>query len=1304
MFGLMRWRVNITVQLLGYLLAASIVPLVLLGLTAFEISKRIVISQAESENARLVGSLSAYLHLYNDQVDDLAANIAGNEAIGLALRQADLNKYDSYEDLEMRVSMGRILNSYVRVKGLVAIDLFSSGGEHFHVGETLDVAKVSPEVTGNLMNEALHSTQPTLWAGIRDNLNARSQYHKVISVVRAILHFSPASGKSDIVGVMVISLNDDIMRSFLKDVPLGAGAQMMEIDRNGNIALHSNSQMFGQALAPQLLQLIRNGEAVQQLSLDNTEVLMNVLGTDSRQQQLVVFTPRKLLTQKVNQLAMATFLLIVFGLMIILALVWNFERSIVRSIRAVSDGFLSLERDPQARHDPLPFRSSQDEIGQLVNGYNKHLTTLQAQRSASEELQRSEAALRNTETQLRENEAHRRAILDEMPVGVILIDRGDRIFLRNRRYLQLFSYSDADVPDMRSWWRHAYPDALERRTMRQQLAAQRHEDREGRIYWAPTVMGVHCADGEVRYTELAGLTTDSGLIVTFVDHTPHRLYQQQLELAKADAESANLAKSRFLANMSHEIRTPMNAILGMLNLMQRTELTSQQEDYVNKTESAARSLLGLLDDILDLSKVEAGKLIIDPQPFSLERMLRDLSVILSAYVGAKPIDVLFDVDSALPECLVADSPRLQQVLLNLSGNAVKFTAQGEVVVRLRELERTDDNVRVEFCVQDTGIGIAPENLERIFHSFSQAEASTTRKFGGTGLGLAISRHLVDLMGGRIELASQPGTGSRFFFALTLPIVHEVPPELRRISHGTAQPRKVLVVDDNPEACALIARMTQSWNWPTETAQSGREALQRVQSLAERDEQPYHLILVDWHMPDMDGWETVQQLREDHARRGGPRPVIVMLTNQSRETLAQRTHEEQAQIDGFLVKPFTAGMLQESALDGDAAEARVRSPRNAEGRRRRLKGLRVLVVEDNLINQQVAEELLIAEGALVSLAANGQLGVDAVAAASPQFDVVLMDLQMPILDGYAATRVIREQLGLTTLPIVAMTANAMSSDREECLAAGMTEHVGKPFNITRLVNLLLSLTGRDLTGAPPPAATMEPEPTPPPSPPAAQEPVQAQTPPQAGSDPAIDLAAALERMEGAVSLYLMVARETDKEMPDMVAQYRQAVQEDRSKAGMQMHSAKGVAGLIGARLLAEECARLEKLCKTGASVEELLAQADSLSAIVERTRAELAKVMLQLADQEDADVAPPASAPTTPALSPAALLDALNQLIPLLAASDLSVIQRYEALRPQLEKLDEADFKPLDEALRGFDLARALQCCKALRDRHQQAST
>ncbi len=464
-----------------------------------------------------------------------------------------------------------------------------------------------------------------------------------------------------------------------------------------------------------------------------------------------------------------------------------------------------------------------------------------------------------------------------------------------------------------------------------------------------------------------------------------------------EAEAASRAKSEFVANMSHEIRTPMNAVLGLLQLMERTGLDARQRDYVHKAEGAARALLAILNDILDFSKVESGKLELDDTPFRLDELLRNLSVVLSSTLQHKAVEVLFQLDPAVPRALRGDGHRLQQVLLNLAGNAIKFTQRGEVVIGLKLLDSTSDSVRIEFSVRDTGIGIAADRLAAIFEGFTQAESSTTRRFGGTGLGLAISRRLVRLMGGELQVQSTPGQGSHFHFTVDFRRDAETSAFERVIAAENDQHAalRVLIVDDNATAREVLAAMVSSFGWQVETATSGAEAIQRLEA-ATAAGHSFDILCVDWIMPGMDGWETIQRIR---ARDTGHLPAILMITAHGRELIAERLGEETNPLDGFLVKPVTPSMLFDAvaqATRGASVTVDSHTPANLPTEQP-LAGLRLLVVEDTPLNQQVARELLSHAGAEIEVASDGEQGIACVRRASLPYDAILMDIQMPSLN-------------------------------------------------------------------------------------------------------------------------------------------------------------------------------------------------------------------------------------------------------------------------------------------------------------------
>ena len=788
---------------------------------------------------------------------------------------------------------------------------------------------------------------------------------------------------------------------------------------------------------------------------------------------------------------------------------------------------------------------------------------------------------------------------------------------------------------------------------------------------------------DIRMTCVATQVQGKTSLLTGIlqDITDNKQYEKSLEEARTRAELATQTKGQFLANMSHEIRTPMNAIRGMAMLLQKTSLNAQQFDYASKIDHASRSLLSLINDILDFSKVEAGKMVLDLQPFRLDKLLRDLSVILSSNVGTKALDLVFDIDPQLPPVLLGDSMRLQQVLTNLGGNAIKFTAAGQVLISVRMKQRLQQQVRIEFAVQDSGIGIASEHLQRIFDGFSQAESSTTRKFGGTGLGLSISKRLVELMGGTLQVQSAPGQGSTFSFSIELGSSEDAP-AAPGAQHGADTPlRRVLVVDDNPIAGNSMAQMTRFWGWSTELASSGEEALQCLQGRGPGH--AFDTIYLDWQMPGMDGWQSAEQIRRWYQQEQLPQPVIVMVSGNGRDTLEQRTPEEQKLLDGFLVKPVTASMLQEATLALSTSEFRLRKRDRSSARQ--LEGMRILVVEDNLLNQQVAEELLNSEGAQVALAANGRQGVNAVASANPQFDAVLMDIQMPVMDGFAATRAIREQLGLRELPIIAMTANAMASDREECLAAGMNEHVGKPFDLSELVQTLLlhsryvprrSRAGSSSGGIASAASTASASATAP-----DRTSARSALPEVAG----LDLRGALARMSGMQSLYLRSAQEFLSMLNPCVADYRRHCATAPQQARMQMHTLKSTARLLGATELADLASRIELVCKGSGAALQAEPQATELEQAIARTRPLLQSAIMLLSPTPSS----PAAAGQT------AQRQDLQQLASLLRAGDLQALEVFARIRASLEGLPPATLELLEQALQDLDLDNAQIHCQDL---------
>ncbi len=525
--------------------------------------------------------------------------------------------------------------------------------------------------------------------------------------------------------------------------------------------------------------------------------------------------------------------------------------------------------------------------------------------------------------------------------------------------------------------------------------------------------------------------------------------------AKEAAQAGERAKSQFLANMSHEIRTPMNAVLGMLALLSKTTMTPQQSDYAGKAERAARSLLGLLNDILDLSKIDAGMMELEQSPFQIEQVLRNLAEIFASTHHSPQVELLLDLDPRAAGQVIGDSLRLRQILLNLGSNAIKFTHEGHVLIGVRLVEHAATHLRLLFEVSDTGIGMDASFQRVIFEAFTQAQQSNTRQYGGTGLGMAITSQFVKFMGSQLQVESELGRGSRFFFEAELALDPAAPTQLPDTARTGMRwdGLHVLLVDDHPKSRELLEKMCRSLGWRPQVCDSGAAALALLHDMAQQG-QRYDVVFMDGQMPGLSGWQTCVQLREQDRST----PVVLMASLPWLESAPPPRVDTARLIDGQIMKPVTASMLYDAVanLRGHGEQA-AKPPASLGMDDAPLTGLHILVAEDNLVNQQLARELLMHEGAEVDLAANGQIAVERVQAASPPYDLVLMDMQMPLMDGLEATRKIRDTLGLLELPIVAMTANAMSDDRQACLDAGMNEHVAKPLNMDELVDVILQQT-------------------------------------------------------------------------------------------------------------------------------------------------------------------------------------------------------------------------------------------------------
>lgn len=574
-----------------------------------------------------------------------------------------------------------------------------------------------------------------------------------------------------------------------------------------------------------------------------------------------------------------------------------------------------------------------------------------------------------------------------------------------------------------------------------------------------------------------------GYLFTAMDITVHKQMENELIQAMKSAEAANASKGDFLAKMSHEIRTPMNGILGMAHLMRKTALSSKQNNYLDKILNSANTLLNLINDILDFSKIDAGKLSLETINFNLNDLLSSLASTIGLQAEEKGLELLFRIDDDVPSNLIGDPLRLEQILINLCSNAVKFTETGEIMISVClthgqkddekkqsipgalndkiemqpdfEKINSDNEIMLKFSVTDTGIGMLPEQVDFLFQPFSQADDSITRKYGGTGLGLSICRQLTEMMGGKIWVNSSPGKGSTFTMTVKLKFSSETEVNALPRGNNMFSGQRTLVVDDNRAARKLLVSMLRSFGMAVDDAPDGKTALKRLEK-ALKNETPYNVVLLDWLMPDMDGIETAQRIKTDAAL---PKtPAMLMVTANGREEAREKA--ERAGIDAFLLKPVYPSVMYNTLLQTlDIKYKPERRHRKSEihpdnlHEMNKIKGARVLVVEDNAINQEIAVEFLRDVGIRTEIANNGRECIDILE--KENFDLVLMDIQMPEMDGLEATRILRNQKKITHLPIIAMTAHAMTGDRQKSLDAGMNDHINKPVTPEKLYKILLS---------------------------------------------------------------------------------------------------------------------------------------------------------------------------------------------------------------------------------------------------------
>ena len=678
---------------------------------------------------------------------------------------------------------------------------------------------------------------------------------------------------------------------------------------------------------------------------------------------------------------------------------------------------------------PIPVHS-QDEIGQLTVAFN----SLMHERMAAD--------------------ARLQSVIEFAPNAILVVDGAGNIETFNREAERCFGYARAEITGQPI-------ELLLAPELRRAHVAHRANFSATRLGAEPMRMGGGSdlfglrKDGSQFPLEinLSAVSTDQGtkVLAVIADITErHRLRlelearAQELERERDRAEAANRAKSDFVANMSHEIRTPMNAVLGMVYLLANTTLTAQQRKYLGMLRVSGQSLMGILNDVLDFSKIEARRMELAPVDFDLDETMNTLATTMSMNAGEKELELVIGVDPEVPRRLRGDALRLQQILVNLAGNAIKFTEHGEVAVLVSVSARDDGNALLRFEVRDTGIGITAAQQAQLFNAFSQGDESITRRFGGTGLGLAITKRLIELMGGQIAVDSSAGGGTRFWFSLPFELLPEQADAPRKPAIG---PLHVLVADDNRTSRELLARLIAAWGWQADQVDSGDAAIRRFRdSLHTR---PYDVVLADWHMPGIDGLATAKGIRQ--AAQGRKQPIVVMVNAFARDRLEEISNAPEA--DVVLVKPITSSNLFDALHQALAAQheggARTLPEHGVAGT---LHGAHFLLVEDNLLNQTVARGILELAGATLDVVGDGQQAVDLLRSQAARYDIVLMDMQMPVLDGFSATRILRTELHLT-LPVIAMTAGVLASERSRCIEAGISDFIAKPVVVDEMIGVI-----------------------------------------------------------------------------------------------------------------------------------------------------------------------------------------------------------------------------------------------------------
>lgn len=876
--------------------------------------------------------------------------------------------------------------------------------------------------------------------------------------------------------------------------------------------------------------------------------------------------------------------------------------------------------------------------------------------------------------ELMASEQRTRLLLESVGEGIIGVDVEGRMTFINPAACLMLGYSpdDFEENELCSLIHYAYGDgapySLKDCPLQRSISTGTTTQLDSEVFWRKDGTSFPVSYSSNPVHKDGSLV---GSVITFWDITARKLAEEQVRRAREIAEEATKAKSDFLANMSHEIRTPMNAVIGMAHLALQTELTPKQADYLTKIQRSANSLLGIINDILDFSKIEAGKMKMEFTDFSLDEVMDNVSTVVAVKAHEKDLEFLIEIQPDVPLALVGDPLRLGQILINLCNNAVKFTQKGEIVVFTRLLEKGSQAVTLKFSVRDTGIGLTQEQQDKLFTAFSQADSSTTRKYGGTGLGLTICKRLVHMMEGEIWVESESGKGSDFIFTAKFGLARKVSRKSLQPSSGL-KGMKVLVIDDNASSREILQTLLETMSFEVSVVASAEEGIAELEREAET--KPYQLIVMDWKMPGMDGIKASELIKQHPDLPH--KPKIIIVTAYGREEVMQKSRK--IGLDGFLLKPVGQSVLFDAIMaaftnDSPSGKTIVSPKVDRAGDLKNLQGARVLIAEDNEINQQVAKEMLEQAGFVVEIANDGREAVEMVKTGN--FELVLMDIQMPVLGGFEATRKIRKDQRFKDLPIIAMTAHAMVGDYEKSLEAGMNDHVTKPIDPDRLLSALmrwLKPVDREVFTADSMDDDTETDNVLP------------------CAIPGIVLVSGLRRVGGNKKLYVKLLTKFRESQATVLEKITEALRSGDSMTATRLaHTVKGVSGNLGAEYLFHVAADLENAIRD---------ESDNLGELLAEFARQLKIVMGGIEEFEQSRV----TSPIRPEFLSRIQIDVeavkplLQEMAQLLESDLIGAMDRLEALKQHLTNSSvREDFQRLEKQVEGFDTDSAMNSLQAI---------